>query len=271
MKINISGFCFEFNSKQKTIKKLSRRYSSFLGKGRSDFVFNIEFCKRPSLPFKPKISLSKNRLIIERGDFSCELNLKTRKGLIEITPKIQSFDSFLRVLCGWLLINNDGFLLHSAGAMINNKAYLFIGKSGAGKSTISKILQRVENRKQKAKNKKRKPEIEILTDELVPVRIEKGKVKIYGSPFWGEMKNDGENLSLNLDKIFILKKSAGNSAVYASSAEVYKIILRCVMSFSKQKSDFLKVSKTINEICRKIKVFDLNFSNKDDSFLNCII
>jgi hypothetical protein len=266
VKIEIANFIFEFNSNQKRVLDiLDKRYNNFAIKAKAEFSFEINFFKKPSLPFRPKIVLNKKTLVLERGDFYCSLDMKNKKGLLEISPKVQSFDSFLRVLCSWLLINNNGFILHAAAILKNGKGYVFPGKSGAGKSTISKLFQK--------KGKKQKDENNVLlTDELIPVRIQDGVVKIYGSPFWGEMKNKGKRVSngIKLEKLFFLKKSKTNAVNKISKAEFYKRILRCIMSFSREKNDYLKISKTISKLYLKTEVANLKFSNRDDSFFNII-
>ena len=91
-------------------------------------------------------------------------------------------------------------MLHAAALGKNGKGYVFPGKSGAGKSTISKMFLKSEARgkRQEVRNNSlvtRHFSLStniLLTDELIPVRIEKSVVKIYGSPFWGEMKNKGK-------------------------------------------------------------------------------
>ncbi len=289
MKIEIANFIFEFKSNQKRILNiLEKRYEKFSIKAKAEFSFEINFLKKPSLPFRPSIIFKEKKWIISRGDFYCVLDMKNKKGALEISPRAQSFDSFLRVLCSWLLINNNGFILHAAAILKNGKGYVFPGKSGAGKSTISKMFLKSEARdkRQEARNGKEKCKKVsplspnpfslysniLLTDELVPLRIEKGVVKIYGSPFWGEMKNKGKRVAggIKLEKLFFLKKSKTNAVNKISKSEFYKKILRCVMSFSREKNDFLKISKTISEVCRKIEVSNLKFSNRDDSFFNII-
>ncbi|MCG2725731.1 MAG: hypothetical protein L6420_05665 [Elusimicrobia bacterium] len=275
MKIEIANFVFDFHSEQKRILNiLEKRYKNFSVKCRPEFSFKISFFKKPSLPFRPKILFEKKRLILERGDFYCVLDIENKKGVLNISPKVQSFDSFLRVLCSWLLIQNNGFLLHAAAILKNGKGFVFPGKSGAGKSTIAKMIKN----KILSPTPYHLPPV-VLTDELIPLRIEKGKVKIHGSPFWGEMQSGHKSQvtshkymgwGIKLEKIFFLKKSKINSANKISKSEFYKKMLRCVMSFSKQKNDFLKISKTISEIYRKTKVFDLKFSNRDNAFFDII-
>ncbi|MCK5356995.1 MAG: ATP-binding cassette domain-containing protein, partial [Elusimicrobiales bacterium] len=145
MKLEIADFTFKFKSEQKKVLGiLEKRYKKFFIGSKAEFFFEINFLKKPSLPFRPSIIFKEKKLIIKRGDFYCVLDIKNKKGSLEISPKVQSFDSFLRVLCSWLLINKTGFLLHCAGAIMNNKGCLFVGKSGAGKSTLLNMITGVD-------------------------------------------------------------------------------------------------------------------------------
>lgn len=71
-----------------------------------------------------------------------------------------------RTALGCRLPLEGGVLLHTAGAVIGGQAFLFFGVSGAGKSTISELLQQP-----------------LLSDELVAVRG--GRASATG--FWGTL------------------------------------------------------------------------------------
>ncbi len=49
------------------------------------------------------------------------------------------FENFLRLYTAYAVLRQGGVLLHSAGVVVNNRAWLFIGSSGAGKSSIAKL------------------------------------------------------------------------------------------------------------------------------------
>jgi len=49
------------------------------------------------------------------------------------------FENCLRVVAAYRLLNEGGVLLHSAGVVRDNRALIFFGKSGAGKSTIARL------------------------------------------------------------------------------------------------------------------------------------
>jgi hypothetical protein len=51
------------------------------------------------------------------------------------------FENFLRVLAAYRLLDLGGAILHSAGLVKNGAAYLLLGRSGAGKTTVSALAQ----------------------------------------------------------------------------------------------------------------------------------
>ena len=71
------------------------------------------------------------------------------------------------------ILVNEGFLtLHSASISQNHRGFLFIGESGAGKTTLAEIA--------------RKAGIPVINDELSMLRSEEPEsVRLYPPPFWG--------------------------------------------------------------------------------------
>src|SRR5437773_8348802 len=76
--------------------------------------------------------------------------------------------------------------LHDALPIFRDgKAYIFTGRSGAGKSTVASLS----------------PEGSVLTDEISLLRREHGMWRAYGTPFWGEL--DRKSTRLNSSHITI--------------------------------------------------------------------
>jgi hypothetical protein len=51
------------------------------------------------------------------------------------------FENFLRVLVAYRLLDLGGAVLHSAGVVRDGAAFLFLGRSGAGKTTVARLSQ----------------------------------------------------------------------------------------------------------------------------------
>lgn len=75
---------------------------------------------------------------------------------------------FLRAACALFSFENGGLLFHAAGVVRNEKAYLFFGHSGSGKTTVASFS----------------PEGTVLNDDLVLLMPNQGIWWAYPTPFW---------------------------------------------------------------------------------------
>lgn len=111
-------------------------------------------------------------------------------------PTIGSLYKLLFVFISLVLADNNRYMLHGAGIKGDTGGYLFLGQSGAGKTTVASF-----SRKQ-----------EILSDDSPIVKKEKGIFSMYASPFSqvNLFKAKSRKHYLNrvqLSKMFFLKKS----------------------------------------------------------------
>ena len=84
-----------------------------------------------------------------------------------------AFENFLRILVAYAALDLKGGLFHSAAVVEGDSAWLFVGHSGAGKSTVSRL----------ALDSGRA----VLSDDLNPVLPNvRGGLDIVGSPFLGD-------------------------------------------------------------------------------------
>jgi hypothetical protein len=82
---------------------------------------------------------------IEDYDFHAALSfapqlhgvLYAEDGDLLATPTV--FENYLRIIAAYATLLRGGLLLHSAGLVVDNRAYLFLGRSGAGKTTLSRL------------------------------------------------------------------------------------------------------------------------------------
>src|SRR5207302_5197450 len=114
-----------------------------------------------------------------------------RRGWIQQTANPYSIDAVLRIVHTLVLAEQCGFLLHSASAIRNGKAFLFAGISGAGKTTISRLAP---------------ADVTLLTDEISYVRpSDEGEGYVaFGTPFTGELAKLGENTSAPIAALYLL-------------------------------------------------------------------
>ncbi len=251
--LDIGGIRSAFLGGGKFLNELSGRYSRFITSGRPDCLFELGHKEKKETPANPRI-IRKNGLVrFKRGDFDCLLAERPAIGRLNSCPALQTFDSFLRTFYSWLLLREGGMLLHCAALVSNGKACLFLGKSGAGKSTLSKLAASAG--------------IEVISDELNLLRFEKGRFQVHGSPFWGEMRNEGRQGAWPLEQIFILKKSGRHRVSASAPGEAMAILLRCLMNFSKTPEAAAASLAGAAKLLAAVPVKRLEFSKRDAGFL----
>jgi hypothetical protein len=101
-----------------------------------------------------------------------------------------------RILLMYVLGCWEGLIVHAAGLNFQGKGFLFPGKSGAGKTTLSHLFTAREG-------------FEVLSDDRMAVRKTGGAFKCYGTPWPGEARI-AVNKGLPLAGIFFLHKSQEN-------------------------------------------------------------
>lgn len=144
--------------------------------------------------------------IVETESYEVYFKLDTKKEYILLTHyqtnrKTITFSHIsplqlqliIRDVCQKLLSSHSGMILHTSAVLIKDKAYLFMGKSGAGKSTIMKLL-----------GSKFLP----LTDDTGIIRKIGKNYYFFQTPF--QEKNSGfrkDSQKYSLGKIFFIKKA----------------------------------------------------------------
>jgi hypothetical protein len=141
------------------------------------------------LPFG--LSFSSDRVSVTCDQFSGYLDWENRQGKVEINSlfPIEMLGNFLRNLYAFLIFRDGGLILHASAVVRERKAYIFFGPSGSGKSTVARLSA---------------PGI-ILSDDLVIIKQVNNAYRVFGTPYWGDLKADnGTNGSYKISGLFKL-------------------------------------------------------------------
>ena len=118
-------------------------------------------------------------------------------------------ENFLRVLLSYRALARGGVLLHSAGILYRDRAYLFCGRSNAGKTTLARKAAAAGAR--------------VLSDDINLVIPENGAFRAHKVPFTGEFGRRMEKLSeissFTLGGLVLLEKASTLTAVPVRPAE----------------------------------------------------
>jgi hypothetical protein len=225
---------------------LENRYAGFLGSSANcRCEFEVELIEPREQPDEDvQVTMRSGSWLLTRGDFCAEWDPRKGKGRVKQSANPYSIDSVLRIVHSLVLAREGGFLLHSASAIRNGKAFLFSGVSGAGKTTISRLAP---------------PDVTLLTDEISYVRRERQEYRACGTPFAGELARVGTNCSAPAASLFFLQKGAENRIERVPVHEALQLLLRNILFFANDSSLVNLVFEAACEFVQQVPVHRLTF------------
>lgn len=158
-------------------------------------------------------------------------------------------DSVLRVLLTRLLLPAPGFLLHAATIVQDGRAYVFMGRSGAGKSTVASLS----------------PRGSVLTDEISLLRRVDGVWHAHGTPFWGEFRAAGQNRQVPLARVFALAQERRNRTVALAPRQALAGLLGNTLFFSADRAEREQLLRAQLSLIAAVPVQRLEF-RRDETF-----
>lgn len=146
--------------------------------------------------------------------------------------------------------------IHSSVVVYQSKGYAFLGKSGTGKSTHSRLwMENIEG-------------TWLLNDDNPIIRIENGTPMIYGSPWSGKTpcyKNEG----FPLGALVQLKQEPHNAIRRLNKLEAYSALFSSTSAFREIESLAENLHKTFSEIVCSVPLFHLGCLPNRDAALLC--
>jgi hypothetical protein len=123
------------------------------------------------------------------------------------------FGPTLELLLIHYLAKERGIILHACGIVIDDRGILFLGESGAGKSTMARMWDQENG-------------VDILSDDRVIVRKQGREFRVYGTPWHGEAAF-GSSREARLERIFFLRHGRENSVKDMKGLDPLSHLLTC--------------------------------------------
>ena len=143
-----------------------------------------------------------------------------------------------------ILADRRGCCFHSAGVALRGNGLLFVGHSGAGKSTIATML---------------KEKGTILCDDRVIARRYDQGFKIHGT-WWSSDVPDASFGEAPLKRIFFLKMAPGNQLKPLSGrANIVKRLIPCMIKPFESADWWQKMLILLEQIASEVRCYDLYF------------
>lgn len=178
--------------------------------GGDEFVFDFTTPYLGSNPYK-RLYIDKNfsygQMLLVRGCYANEAKVHALEYPIDEL-----------IVTNWLA-RGRGVEVHGCGITDDaQNSYLFVGHSGAGKSTTTRLWQKERN-------------VRILSDDRIIIRKQKNEFSMYGTPWHGEAGFASPEKA-SLKQIFVLEHGDKNEIVPLSqSAAAAELFARCFLPF----------------------------------------
>lgn len=192
-----------------------------------------------------RVSLHSGRWTIERGDLLAEWTPSAGAGRIRQSCNLYAIDTALRIINSLWLAQQGSFLVHAASAVRDGRAFLFVGVSGAGKTTISRLAP---------------SDVTLLSDEISCVRRLAHGYFAHGTPFAGELGQPGANVVAPLVAIYQLAQASENSLVPLQPAQAAAELLRNILLFSREERLVTDVFHSACHLASMVPVYRLGFT-----------
>lgn len=151
------------------------------------------------------------------------------------------------------MIDYDTFLIHGSALSINNEAILFIGKSGTGKSTHSRLWREVF-----------KDKVTMINDDKPLVKITKEGPVIYGTP-WDGKHHLSTNISCPLKVVVHIRQSENNKL---TPSDNYVDVVKQVYK-PKKISRINHSLELVNEMLKSVDLYTMQCNMEDEAAKIC--
>jgi hypothetical protein len=156
-----------------------------------------------------------DRYRFDRTDLAVALDARGSPARVEGTVRDvpAGLDSVLRASLSVLLPRRSTLLLHASGVVADGRAFLFVGKSGAGKSTAAALTG----------------ERRLLSDDIVAVSVDGGLAVANSVPFTGLQARRTAPLQAPVELICLLEQAREDVLEPARGGPATGDLLRCVL------------------------------------------
>lgn len=152
---------------------------------------------------------------------------------------------------------HDTLMLHASSIEYKGKGYIFLGRSGTGKSTHSRLwLKHISGS-------------ELLNDDNPIVRIREEQISVYGSP-WSGKTCCYRNRRIQIGGIIRLKQAPFNKIIRLKGVKAYAALLPSCSSMRWEYDMAEAIHTTIIKILDKVPVYKLECLPNKEAAILCL-
>lgn len=168
----------------------------------------------------------------------------------------EALSSMLRIVYSFAVPSHGGISVHAAAVVRGGMAYLFMGRSGTGKSTHAALWQRCF------------PGCVLLNDDNPTVRVSDRCVTVHGTP-WSGKTPCYKNLGYPLGGVARLRQSVTNRFSLHTDVESFKLLLPGCSVMRSDRAMCGSLYDLLSEVAVRVKVGELECRPDEESARLC--
>lgn len=149
--------------------------------------------------------------------------------------------SMLRMAFAQAILPHGAISLHAAAVVLSGSAYLFMGKSGTGKSTHARLWQQCF------------PGCLLLNDDNPMLRLHDGQVWAYGTP-WSGKTPCYRSERYRVQGIVRLAQAPHNRFLPATEVEAFSLLLPGISAIGQHERYYQLMADTLVQVALTVRV-----------------
>lgn len=207
----------------------------------------------PFAGFHVDIEKDSRSILYTRVDYRIEVDLDYRTAKISVHDEYALKHALLNLYSAFITYRGWGLLIHSSCVIENNRAYLFAGQSGAGKSTVARLSQP-------------RP---LLSDEASLVRIQGDQVTVFDSPFRSDTIPKLVDGGYPLAGVHLLNQASFVRRSLVAPSDGLLRLLDKAFYWAHDGEETKKVIRMYTQLVKTVSVYELFFP-KNNTFWEAI-
>lgn len=200
-----------------------------------------------------KIAKEADRLVYLRADYRIDTDSDYRRATVSAHDSLALRHALMTLYSSFIVKHRWGLLLHASCVVEQGLAYLFTGRSGAGKSTAARLSR---------------PRL-ILADEATLMKITPFAITVYNSPFRSEWAVTGEEHSCPAAGIFLLNQAPHHERIGIARPDSLLRLLDKAFYWAHTPEESGHVLPLLKRVVEDVPVDELHFQ-KNNGFWGLI-
>lgn len=207
----------------------------------------------PFVDYHIKITKEKKKTYFQRADYLIETDDEYKVATLYVYDQLALKHALTNLYSSYIVYHNWGLLIHSSCAIEDERAHIFAGQSGAGKSTAAKLSH---------------PRM-LLSDEATLVKITPNEITVFDSPFRSEIKSTGLIKSSSLASVQLLHQSLENNRVPMNKSDSFLKLMNKIFYWAHDPSETKKIVGLLEILIKEVPIYNLYFQ-KNNTFWELI-